>query len=237
MNAISIIGNGNVATHLFRALKDKADVRIVNSRTLEGLPEHSDLILIAVKDDVIEEIASKVKGKGDIIAHTSGSVPANVLEGTAGRFGVFYPMQTFSKDVGLNYEEIPFFIEGSDVEAEDALKSYAGLISDNVNVADSDDRRQLHLAAVFACNFTNALVGAADDILRERGMDYKVMLPLLKQTVGKLETLTPEEAQTGPASRHDMNVLEKHMKMLEDKPLLREIYSGISDLILRKGKL
>lgn len=212
-------------------------MRIVNSRTLEGLPEHSDLILIAVKDDVIGAVASTVKGKGDIVAHTSGSVPANVLAGTGRQYGVFYPMQTFSKGVSLDYSEIPFFVEGNDEDAENKLKGYAVMVSDNVKTADSDARRQLHLAAVFACNFTNALVGAADEILREKGMDYKVMLPLLKQTVAKLERLTPEEAQTGPASRLDMRVLEKHMEMLEDKRLLREIYSDISALIMLRSEL
>lgn len=225
---IAIVGRGNVATHLFKALEGKADIHMVNPHTLEGMPEHVDIAIISVKDDVVAEMAERIKGRAGIVAHTSGSCPLDCLKGSAPSTGVFYPMQTFTKGVDLDYSEIPFFIEGSDEKTEKKLMDLARLISGNVRKADSIGRRQLHLAAVFACNFTNRMMGIADEILKEHGMDYTVMLPLLKQTMEKLSSIPPGEAQTGPAVRGDMGVMQAHLKMLEDKPELRDIYKLIS---------
>lgn len=232
---VAIIGSGNVASHLIKALSGKVSLFPVNPRTLEGLPPQCDVAVISVKDDVIEEIARRISGRADIIAHTSGSKPIDVLAGCAKATGVFYPMQTFTKDVPLEYSEIPFFIEGSDSDSETVLCDLARLISPNVRLAGSDDRRKLHLAAVFACNFTNALIGVADDLLHENGMDYTVMLPLIRQTVAKLYSVPPKDAQTGPAARHDMSVINRQHDMLESKPELQSIYDSISSLILSKN--
>ena len=249
IKTISIVGTGNVATHLYKALSeiptsvcgngthDQAipsapDITLVNSRTLEGLPDHSDVILIAVKDDAITEVAARVSGKASILAHTSGSIPIEALKGYAENYGVFYPLQTFSKDKELDYKEIPFFIEGSSKSAADMLTSLASLISKNVYEADSDKRKRLHIAAVFACNFANHLVGIADDILKENGMDYTMLLPLLKETIGKLYLLPPSMAQTGPAVRNDTTVMKAHEEMLTDNPEYLGIYRALSQSII-----
>lgn len=233
---VTIVGTGNVACHLFKVLssvksREEWETVIVNSRTLEGLPELSDLILISVKDDAIPEVALRLIGKGKTVAHTSGSVSIDVLKGIAKEYGVFYPLQTFSKKRELNYKEIPFFIEGNDEQAFKTLRELASEISAEVFEADSQIRKKLHIAAVFACNFSNHLVSIADDLLHEEELDYKVLLPLLKETIGKLDSLPPREAQTGPAVRDDESVMTIHKEMLRERPELQTIYQLLSDSI------
>lgn len=228
---ISIIGTGNVGSHLANAL----GIEPVNSRSLLNLPPYSDVIIIAVKDDAIAYVAHNLKGRARILCHTSGSVPMSVLHGCAPHTGVLYPMQTFSKNVILDYSTIPFFTEASDSHTEEILKSIALMMSRNVNHADSAGRKRLHIAAVMACNFSNHLVALADDLLKEDGLDYHVLLPLLRQTIDKLHELPPAEAQTGPAARGDMNVVGSHLAMLASKPQIQEIYTLLSKSIINKN--
>lgn len=232
---VAMIGSGNVAYHLSRALNGKTEVRMVNPRTLEGLPGKPDIILIAVTDTAIREVAEKLKGTEALVAHTSGSIGLEALNGISSHIGVFYPLQTFTKGIDPDYSEIPILIEGSDPETSEKLKSLAHLFTARIEDADSEKRRKLHLAAVFACNFTNALAGISRDILAESGIDFSLLLPLMKQTVKKLEILTPKEAQTGPAVRGDRQVIESHLAMLESKPEAKEIYAKISHLISSKS--
>lgn len=229
---IAIVGKGNVGSHLALALQSIAEVTLVDSRTLDNLPNKSDLLIIAVKDDAIQSVASRVRGKAQILVHTSGSMALSVLDGFAPETGVFYPMQTFTKGVNLNYQEIPFFIEGSSEETEGKLINLASSISENVNRADSEIRKKLHVAAVFSCNFTNHLLFLADDLLHKDGLDYKVMLPLLRQTVAKLSSVAPEKAQTGPAARGDTAVISSHLELLSEDPGKAEIYKILSSSIL-----
>lgn len=234
---IFIIGSGNVALHLEKAYIEAGIKAVrINPHTLEGLPESPGVGIIAVKDDAISEVASRLADMGfTCLAHTSGSVGIDVLSGSAQGTGVFYPLQTFSKERELNYSEIPFFIEGSSPEVEEKLQNLARLISTDVRHADSSMRKRLHVAAVFACNFSNHLVHIADTILREGGADYKILLPLLRETVAKLERLSPKQAQTGPAARGDRQIMESHEKMLSSNPDLCELYHLISESILRES--
>ena len=231
---IAIIGHGNVACHLEKALKDKVDIAMVNSRTLENLPENPDVILLCVSDNAISEVFEKIKDHEAIIAHTSGSIPMSALNRNKGKFGVFYPLQTFSKNSNLSYSEIPVFIEGNSEETVNKLKELACLFSNNINEADSTKRKNLHLASVFACNFTNALAGIAGDILKDSDLDFSIILPLLKETVRKLGTLTAAEAQTGPAKRGDTKVINEHLSMLKGKEQLQQIYSLLTQYIQNK---
>lgn len=227
-HTVTVVGRGNVGIHLAKAF----NVEAVNSRTLEGLPEYSDVIIIAVKDDAIAEVASRLKGKCGILCHTSGSIPIDVLTGCAPHIGVLYPMQTFSKNVELDYSSIPFFAEASDSDTEKCLAALASTVSDKVCHADSAGRKRLHIAAVFACNFANHLVAIADSLLHEDGLDYRVLLPLLHQTVDKLDRVSPHEAQTGPASRHDLGVINSHLSMLSRHPDYQRLYRLLSDSII-----
>ncbi|MCH5225581.1 MAG: DUF2520 domain-containing protein [Muribaculaceae bacterium] len=230
---ISIIGRGNVASHLHKALEGITDVTIVNPHTLEELPEKNDIILISVADSAIVDVVNRLPPTDAVIAHTAGSIPMKAVEGKSPNFGVFYPLQTFSKDIPLDYSIIPIFIEGSTPKSIETLKRLAHLISNNVTIADSETRKRLHLASVFACNFTNALAGIGAQILAENGLDISTLLPLMRQTVEKLEKLTPQEAQTGPAARRDKTVVETHLKMLEFDPQLQNIYSLLSERIMK----
>lgn len=228
---IAIVGNGNVACHLFEALKDKEDVRLVNPRNLDGFPENPDIVLLCVSDNAIEEVAAKLPDTEAIVAHTSGSMPMATLNRFGDRAGVLYPLQTFTKGIELNYDEISVFIEGSSKETKEKLISLANLFSSDVREADSETRKKLHLASVFSCNFPNALAGISEELLKDTGIDFRVVLPLMKQTVKKLEKLSPKEAQTGPAVRGDNQVINKHLQMLNQNPKLREVYKQLTEII------
>lgn len=233
---VSIIGKGNVGTHLASALKDKTDVELINSRTLKDLSPGTDIIIIAVSDSAISKVLEKIPSTDAIIAHTAGSVSIDVLKEYSNRVGVFYPLQTFTKGDKIEYEKIPVFIEGSAEEVEEKLVNLARLFSNDVRKADSVQREKLHLASVFACNFTNALAGIADYILQENGMDYHSVIPLMEQTIKKLDKMTPGQAQTGPAVRRDFNIIEKHINSLKDYPNLKNIYE-LFTLLIQNGKL
>lgn len=234
---IDIIGRGNVGTHLANAFEGMADAVSVNPRTLAELRADSDIYIISVSDDAIGGVAKALKARlprEAILAHTSGTTPMSRLKGCARNIGVFYPLQTFSKNVGLNYREIPFFIEGSDKKVEKQLCETARLVSDSVTLADSEKRKDLHVASVFSCNFVNHLWTMADDYLAERGLDFKSLLPLIRETTRKIERLHPADGQTGPAVRHDHKTLESHMHRLEMHPELQEIYSLLSLSIMSR---
>lgn len=231
---IAIVGQGNVGSHLANAFEGNAVVSLINSRTLENFPENADIILLCVKDDAIVELAQKIPETCVIIAHTSGSVPLSALDTVKSKTGVFYPLQTFTKNIPIHYSEIPFFIEGSDKETEEKLAGLAKLISNNVTIADSEQRKQLHLASVFACNFTNALMGISEELLEEKGIDKSTLLPLLKQTLAKLESIPAKKAQTGPAVRRDMKIIESHLELLKDKPIFREVYEVMTKVIMNQ---
>ena len=202
---------------------------MVNPHTLYDLPEHSDITLISVSDSAIREVAERLSTREcGILAHTSGSTPMDVLDGMAQETGVFYPLQTFSKDVPLNYGEIPFFIEASSPEAEERLIQLARKVSPNVYHAGSDHRRGLHIASVFACNFVNHMWSIADCLLHDQDLDITVLRPLIQETFRKAMSNPPHTVQTGPAARGDMNTINRHLEMLADKPEISKLYEEIS---------
>lgn len=249
---IAVIGAGNVATHLAQALAGVADVCAVVARhtssasrlaamigescaasdTLADLPADADLYLISVSDDAVRGVVEATPDFPGIWAHTSGSVPADVFRGHRSRYGVFYPLQTFTRDIPVDVGEVPMFIEGSDATVERQLIDLASLISRRVERADSRRRQTLHVAAVFACNFADLMWMEADGILREGGLDLSYLMPLMKVTLEKLGKTDPRQAMTGPARRGDRRVIERHLGMLEGRR--EEIYAMLSDTILRE---
>lgn len=232
---IQIIGRGNVATHLVRALSPHAQVTQVNPRTLAELSDTPDMTVISVSDNAIADIAGALTHLHGTVAHTSGSTPLSVLTDAGIRHaGVFYPLQTFTKDAPLDYSDIPFFIEASDAPTLTTLMETARLISHDVHEADSTVRARLHLASVFACNFVNHLWCMADDLLHESGLDFKTLRPLVRETLHKLDRLSPFEAQTGPAVRQDTKVLDYQKQQLSDNRERLDIYTLISDSIMNK---
>lgn len=234
---IDVIGTGNVGTHLFNALRDNADVNSVPARTLEGLRNDADIYLISVSDDAIRDAACSVAdtiGGNGIIAHTSGTTPLSRISDLGVRVGVFYPMQTFSKNVKLDYAEIPFFIEGVDADVTSRLKETAELISNHVTEADSEARCNLHIASVLSCNFVNHLWTLAYDYLGSKGLSFESMLPLINETVRKISRTTPPEAQTGPAIRKDMKTIGNHLERLNENENLASLYKLLSESVIRR---
>lgn len=246
---ICLIGAGNVATHLAPALAQVADVVQIASRTgdsarrlaagipgcqgvrgFDALVDDADLYLISATDDSIAAIAGETPDYPGVWAHTSGSVPIDVFAGHKSRYGSFYPLQTFSRDVPVDMRNVPFFIEGNTPEVTGMLAALAGHISDSVTLADSALRRDLHVAAVFACNFVNQLWADADTLLHRRGLDISYLSPLIAATVAKLAGTSPVDAMTGPARRGDLRVIESHLATLP--PDLAATYRLLSQRIL-----
>ena len=225
---IALIGRGRVATHMGKALlKAGHKVVSVNSRTLAELPQDADVYIIAVKDSALQEVISKVtKGReGQLFLHTAGSMPLSVFEGYADNAGVLYPMQTFSMDREVDFREIPLFIEGADPR----IRAVAESLSAHVYELSTADRKYLHLAAVFACNFANHCYTLAADVLQKKGLPFDVMLPLVDETARKVHELHPKDAQTGPAARGDQNVMQAQASLLDGKA--KEIYELLSQSI------
>ena len=249
---IVIIGAGNVATHLARALDATNDVIAVYSRNisnaeilsqtlhsakacndLSALPCDADYYIISVKDDAIRSVAENTSINSGIWAHTSGSVPADVFKGLKSNYGVFYPLQTFNRTKDVDVQSVPMFIEGNSPEVTGSLISLAKSISSKVSKADSTARKRFHLAAVFACNFVNYLWSIADDILHDGGYDLSILEPLMKITLENAVKYGPENVQTGPAKRGDTHIIQSQMESLEDDKK-REIYKVITDAIISK---
>lgn len=229
---VSIVGSGNVGTHLLRALGATAEVSAANPRTLSGLDADADVVLIAVSDSAIGEVAAKLSSLDAIVAHTSGSTPIDILrQAGAKRPGVFYPLQTFSRETSLDYSRIPVFIEAENTSDAATLRELALGMTAAVYPADSQSRRRLHLASVLACNFVNHLWALADSELAKSGLSIDVLRPLIEETAAKLERLSPYEGQTGPARRGDTPTIDAHLEMLADNPQLQNIYRLLSDSI------
>ncbi len=232
---ITVIGTGNVASHLCVALAGTTDeLYNISSRTLEDLPLDSDLYIIAVNDDAIPQVAAQMPKVKGVVTHTAGSVDMRVLSPYFDRIGVLYPLQTFTKGTDIDYSEIPVFIEGSDNDSAALLSDVASLFSRHIYPADSERRRLLHIASVFACNYVNGLWCIADALLQQGDLSIDVLIPLIKTTAAKITRMSPTQAQTGPASRGDTGVMLNHLLMLQDTPF-QEIYRNLGNYILSQS--
>ena len=249
MKNIILVGSGNVATHLGIALQNcNYNIVQVYSRSIENAKklaqklntnftndltqlETADLIIVSVNDDAISTILSKLKNIA--IVHTSGSIGMDIFELNFSDFGVFYPLQTFNTYIELTISEIPFCIEGNSKAFEKQLVEIAKNLSSNVITMNSAQRQQLHIAAVFANNFSNHMYSIADDLLTEEDIDFKVLLPLIKQTIAKINTNKPKAIQTGPAKRKDIKIMQKHINLIQQEDI-KELYQKISNSIIKK---
>ncbi len=246
---VTLIGAGNLATQLGKSLH-RAGVEICqvfsrteeSARTLAGLLDadwltdvsrlrsDADIYVLSVKDSVLCRLIPEVcKGRGDkLFLHTAGSMPMRCFEGQARHYGVFYPMQTFSKNHEVCFADIPVFIEGNTQETEEQIRNFARRLSRRIFSLSSSDRQYLHLAAVWACNFTNYCYGVASKLLGEHGIPFDVMLPLIDETTRKIHKSAPAEAQTGPAVRGDRNVMRRQLALMDGQSDLQELYRLIS---------
>lgn len=249
---VVLVGAGNVATHLGMALQ-KAGYEIVQvfSRTehsasvlagklgteytvsMETLRPDADLYIVSVKDAVLQSLLpSIVKGREEaLFVHTAGSMPMSVWKGIAIRYGVLYPMQTFSKQRPVDFGTVSFFVEANEPDDLETLKQMASSLGAKVYEASSEQRMSLHVAAVFACNFANHMYALSAKLLDKYGMPFEAMFPLIEETADKVHLLSPREAQTGPAIRRDGNVMDKHLDLLADEPILQDLYKKISKSI------
>lgn len=248
---IVLIGAGNLATHLGKALHAAGhDMVQVFSRTMQSaetlaslldaepltdmaqVRDDADVYIFSVKDSALEQLVSQLcGGEKKVLLHTAGSMPMSVFRGKALHYGVLYPMQTFSKQREVDFSIIPCFIEANDEFALKQIEGLAGQISHRVYQLSSEDRKYLHLSAVFACNFANHCYAASQELLQQHGIPFDVMLPLIDETAAKVHGMTPKEAQTGPAVRYDENVIGKQIRLLENQPYFQKIYDCMSKSI------
>lgn len=253
---IVIVGAGNVATHLAKALNKIDEVKVtqiwsnhyqnalqlandVNAIAIENLADidhEADICLIAIKDDAIAPTIKKLKGFKGLVAHTSGAVQLSVFDDEFKHYGVFYPLQTFSKQKDINFNDIPICLEANTAEGLTLLKNIAAKLSTRVSVIDSEKRKILHLAAVFACNFTNHLYALADEVLKANDLDFDILRPLIVETANKVQNELPLVVQTGPAIRNDVDTMLGHEKLLEKQPALLTIYKTLSESIKKTRK-
>lgn len=256
---ISIIGAGNVATHLAIALANAGyTIRSVYSRTMESanaLCEKlcgqsaqacatdrldsicaADIYLISVKDYALEAVAKAWPKhcRSGVVLHTAGSIPMQVISSTSSHYGVLYPMQTFSIAKAVNLSKITCFIEGNDSTAEAAARELAESIFGRCQKLSSEERKTLHLAAVFCSNFTNHMYALAYEILEQNNINPTCLNPLIRETSDKVERMHPHEGQTGPARRKDILVIEDHINKLAENSNLQQLYKTISESIMRR---
>lgn len=249
MITVSLIGYGNVASHLLSAFQktDSINVLQVFSRSELDIPSNAipvvykleevqaaDIVLLAVTDNAIAEVSENLPFKNKLVVHTSGSIPIQALS-NHNRKGVFYPLQTFSRGRELSFQNIPICIEAETKNDERLLTELAQAISGEVQLISSEERKKLHVAAVWGNNFSNHLFHQAALFLEENNLSFDLLKPLLLETVQKLETLTPEQAQTGPAKRGDYKTIRTHLELLPEG-IQRHLYSLLTESIKQTFK-
>ncbi len=250
MIKVSIIGSGNVAGHLVQAFAQSDSVQLAQlfSRKKDLgflLPdsihlihdlsdfEEADLYIIAVSDDAIAEISASLPFKNRLVAHTSGTMPLEIIHDN-NRKAVFYPLQTFSKNKAVDFRGIPICIEAQFAADYQLLERTARAISEKPYAINSEQRKALHVAAVFANNFTNHLYQIADEICRDHQVPFEILKPLIAETAAKVMLLSPSEAQTGPAKRNDRKTIDAHEAFLSDYK--KEIYHILTQSIQQHGE-
>lgn len=249
---IVLIGSGNVATQMGLALKKTGhNILQVYSRTkssgralalklraqplndLKKISQTADLYIIAIKDDVVNSIVRQLNINGKLVVHTSGSLPLKTLKSVSSNYGVLYPLQTLSKNKIIDFSSVPLCIEANTKVNEKKLLAIAGSISKQVHLVDSEKRKVLHLAAVFACNFTNHMYALAEKLLRKNKLPFELLLPLIYETADKIKHASPSKMQTGPAIRNDKSIMKAHMILLSKQKKMKKIYKLMSQSIMK----
>lgn len=249
MISVVIVGTGNVAQNLFHAFLKSADVNVkqVIGRNKEHLAFvkddalisteftsdiTADVYILTISDDAISTVAEYFKDVDGLLVHTSGATSVDALK-SAQRPGIFYPLQTFTKGKIISFDEIPICVEATNENDLNLLKQLGNTLSNRVVEINSEQRKALHIAAVFVNNFTNYMYTMGSDICAEHNLDFSLLQPLIKETAAKLDSLTPLQAQTGPAKRGDQQTLHNHLQIIKDKHQ-RELYTLLSNAIKEK---
>lgn len=251
MISITIIGSGNVAHHLAKAISDSPELELVQiaMRNSSNAPssiepskittdfsdlKEADLYLVAVSDESIENVINLLAQPDRLIAHTSGTSDLNVSAASY-RKGVFYPLQTFSKSKEVLFETVPICLEATSDFDYHLLEKVAGALSNSVYSISSEQRKSLHVAAVFVCNFVNHLYTQGEAICTDNNIDFSILKPLILETANKIMSVAPSEAQTGPAKRKDTLTINNHLHFLTDENQ-KEIYKLLTQSIINHGK-
>ena len=252
---ICLIGAGNLATQLGLALSETGhEIVQVWSRTQKRAAELSsklycpftteislissdtDIYIIAVSDTAIASVLAKHNWDNGLVVHTAGSTPMSILAPYCKNFGVFYPFQTFTITKKVDFANVPVCIEANTPQNLEILKVLARSISQNIRLIDSIQRQQIHLAAVFACNFVNHFYAIGEELLHEKGIDFEILKPLILETASKAVDHSPVSSQTGPASRNDKITMDKHLTMLNNHHDLKNLYELLSKRIIQTHK-
>jgi predicted short-subunit dehydrogenase-like oxidoreductase (DUF2520 family) len=254
---VSIIGSGNMAHHLAMAFEnDNIQIESIYSKTFKNAAKlaaklydseaqktlnfsdsESNIFIICVSDTAIEEVANSIQlPDNSLLLHTSGSIPLSILDAAKKNnfieTGVFYPLMTLSKDVALDFSSIPICIESEDQKSLDIIKTLGKKLSKKIYIINSKERKTLHLAAIFASNFTNHLLAISKEIVDEEDIDFEILKPIIKETLRKaLEAEHPADVQTGPAVRNDQVTIDSHLKLLKDDKDLQNVYKTLSNSI------
>jgi predicted short-subunit dehydrogenase-like oxidoreductase (DUF2520 family) len=252
---VCLIGAGNLATQLGMVLQEKGHQIVqVWSRTtksaaelglklncqyttdLSAINSETDIYIIAVSDNAIETVLSGRPWGNALVVHTAGSMPLNILDPYCKNSGVFYPFQTFTIAKKAEFDQVPICIEANTPQNLEVLKNLAESISQNIKIFDSGQRQQIHLAAVFVCNFANHFYSIGEQLLQESGIDFEILKPLILETASRVVDHSPGSSQTGPAIRNDKNVMDKHLAMLANHPDLKKLYALVSERIIQTFK-
>lgn len=250
---IVLLGAGNVATHLAKALiKEGFNLCQIYSRSIESARElgiktgihytteidevyrQADIYIFSLSDSAIAGVAEKLTLENNpLLLHTAGSVSKDILSAFSKNYGVLYPLQTFSKQRELNFREVPLCYDANTRNNTQIVEQICKTLCDRTYYMEDEERRKLHLAAVFACNFSNYMYSLAEDILYKNNIDFEIIKPLIQETAAKINDLSPKKAQTGPAIRNDKSTMNKHKELLEDNSDLKKLYTFISNNILK----
>jgi predicted short-subunit dehydrogenase-like oxidoreductase (DUF2520 family) len=203
----------------------------------EEVPLKADFFLVALPDGEVAAQAELFSDRKGIWVHTAGALPMNLFTPFHKEYGVLYPLQTLTRERLISMQQVPLLVEGSSPAVTDDIKTLASSISEEVREVDSRTRLVIHLAAVFASNFSNHMAGIAEELLRKEGESYRLLLPLLHETIDKLEEMEPAMAQTGPAARGDEGTIAKHLELLREYPEWQKLYTFISRDIAKARKV
>lgn len=250
MAKITLIGSGKTAHALGKALlagrheiiqvwsKTIANAdhlaKLLNAASTDSLSEISadaDVYVIAVKDDAIGEVAAQLNIENKIIAHTSGIKSKELLRSASTSYGIFYPFVSMTKETEPNFRSALFMIEGSDTDTAETLSNLAQSLSDKVIMVEEPQRQSLHLAAVFAHNFTNHMFTVAEKILADKGLSFDDLRPLIAAHIANVQQLSPSTLQTGPAIRHDSSTIDAHLALLGSNSEFKQLYLTLTDAI------
>lgn len=252
MIKVIILGSGNVASHLIKAMEANDAIDLVqvfarSKKSIENLIDSSkittsfaelkeaDVYVISVSDKAIEEVSNQIPFTNKLVVHTSGTMGFDVINPKNKR-GVFYPLQTFSKSKEVNMKQVPFCLETENKDDFELVENLAKSLSNSVYAINGEQRKSLHISAVFVSNFVNHMYQIGNALCEENNVPFAILQPLIEETANKIKTLTPTDSQTGPAIRNDEPTIQKHLEALEN-PIYKELYQKITLSIQNVKKL